>query len=476
MVSQVLGERYEVQQQLGKKAGRRTLLVRDLKTQELAILKLLTFDTTREYEDLKLFKREAETLKTLNHPLIPRYLNYFELDSQTTNKRFALVQTYIEGESLEEQLKAGRTFSEADVKQIGKALLKILIYVHGCLPGVIHRNIKPSNILLTNRSGNRVGEVYLIDFGCVQTRTGREGGTRNQELTYGYIPLEQLGGRTVPASDLYSLGATLIYLLTGKHPVDLSHKEGRIQFEQMVNLSPDFASWLRQMTQPSLDLRLTSAQKALQALEEPPARKATSLEEPSVRKAASPVLRKPPGSKVLLTKDAKSLEILIPPPKPKPSDVFLLVFAIAWIASTAFSTVSSVFVAFPLNLIFVLLSLPILVVGFSLAYKVLFTLIGCIRLRLTQEEISLTHELFRFKSHHPRPSPRRDINELAHIPKHSATDSNGEMIEVPPQLIVWAGEQKYELSGTAGLITAELEMEWLAQELSNWLGLPISKR
>jgi hypothetical protein len=50
------------------------------------------------------------------------------------------------------------------------------------------------------------------------------------------------------------------------------------------------------------------------------------------------------------------------------------------------------------------------------------------------------------------------------------------MIEVPPQLIVWAGEQKYELSGTAGLITAELEMEWLAQELSNWLGLPISKQ
>ena len=481
MVTQVFGERYEVQQQLGKKAGRRTLLVRDLKTQELAILKLLTFDSDYGLEELKLFKRDAETLKTLNHPSIPRYLNYFELDSQTTNKRFALIQSYIEGRSLEEQLQSGRTFSESDVKQIGKALLKILIYLHGCRPPVIHRAIKPSNILLTNRSGHGVGEVYLVDFGLVQTRTAREGGTRTQEETSGYLPPEQMAGRTVPASDLYGLGVTLIYLLTGRQPADLPHKDGRIQFEQAGNISPAFATWLKQMTQPSLDLRLTSAQKALQALEEPPPREPprTPPREPRrtpPRKETLPVAPKPPDSKVVLRKDANSLEILIPPPKPKSADVFLSFFAIAWIASTAFWTVSSLAVAFPLNLIFILLSLPIWVVGFSLGYKALFTWIGRLRLSLNQQQISLTHELFRFKSHRPRPASRKDINKLIHIPKHATTDSDGNKIEVPSQLIIWAGTQKYELGGTASLSIGELEMAWLAQELSNWLGLPITKQ
>ena len=128
MNGQVLGAHYEVQQQLGKNAGRRTLLARDLKTNELVVVKLLSFGSDFEWEHLKLFEREAETLKAISHPAIPRYLNYFELDSPN-GKGFALVQTYVEGKSLSEQLKEGRSFSEAEVKQIAKALLEILIYL-----------------------------------------------------------------------------------------------------------------------------------------------------------------------------------------------------------------------------------------------------------------------------------------------------------------------------------------------------------
>lgn len=165
MANQILGDspesdsyasRYKIQQQLAKKAGRRTMLARDLETQELVVVKLLSFSGDFEWDDLKLFKREAETLKAITHPCIPRYLNYFEINSQNA-KGFALVQTYIEAKSLEEHLFAGLTFSEAEVKQIAKELLKILIYLHGRQPPVIHRDIKPSNILLTNRSGNWVG-------------------------------------------------------------------------------------------------------------------------------------------------------------------------------------------------------------------------------------------------------------------------------------------------------------------------------
>ncbi|MGB3534227.1 MAG: protein kinase [Microcoleaceae cyanobacterium] len=85
-------------------------------------------------------------------------------------------------------------------------------YLHSHLHPVIHRDIKPSNILLTDRSGNSPGTVYLVDFGSVKTVI--QSGTITIVGTYGYMPTEQFGGKTTPASDLYSLGATLIYLIT----------------------------------------------------------------------------------------------------------------------------------------------------------------------------------------------------------------------------------------------------------------------
>ena len=266
MNSQVLGERYEVQQQLAKKAGRRTLLARDLQTQELVVVKLLSFGSDFEWEALKLFEREAATLKALSHPAIPTYLDYLEVDAQQS-RGFALVQTYIAGKSLEEHLKAGWTFAEIEVKQLAKALLEVLVYLHGHQPPVLHRDIKPSNIVLTNRSGHSVGQTFLVDFGSVQTLAAQEGGTMTIVGTYGYMPPEQFGDRTVPASDLYSLGATLISLVTGTHPVDLPQQDLCIQFEQAADLSPAFADWLRWMTEPSLNKRLTSARQALKALE-----------------------------------------------------------------------------------------------------------------------------------------------------------------------------------------------------------------
>ncbi len=275
MTGQILGDvwgqdagslRYTVQQQLGKKAGRRTLLARDQITGELVVIKLLSFSSDFEWDDLKLFEREAETLKSLSHPSIPRYLDYFEVNSSSV-KGFALVQTYIPAQTLEQYLQSGRTFTEIEVKHIAKSLLEILIYLHGLHPPVIHRDIKPSNILLGERSGNSIGQVYLVDFGSVQTVLAIEGGTRTVVGTYGYMPPEQFGARTSPASDLYSLGATLIYLVTGTHPADLPQKDFRIQFEQLTNLSPSFTNWLKWMTEPSLERRLSSATEAVTALD-----------------------------------------------------------------------------------------------------------------------------------------------------------------------------------------------------------------
>ena len=462
MIGEILSERYEVQQLLGKKAGRRTLLARDLQTQKLVVIKLLSFSSDFEWDSLKLFEREAETLKNLAHPLIPGYLNYFEVNLPTI-QGFALVQTYIPAQTLEQCLQTGRTFTEAEVKQIAKALLEILVYLHELHPPVIHRDIKPSNILLGERSGNSVGQVYLVDFGSVQTVLASETGTRTVVGTYGYMPPEQFGGRTVAASDLYSLGATLIYLVTGTHPADLPQKDFRIQFEQLANLSPSFSNWLKWMIEPSLERRLSSANQAIAALEKPQPTNLPTL-----------VVGKPNGSKIQLTKNGDSLEIIVPPSGFDPSIIFTGLFAIVWNSFILFWTIGALSAPFPVNIPFALFSLPFWGAGFMMVYKFFFHFFGRICLRLNPEQITLTWELFAWKFYRPRALPRHSINKLVYIPKHFTKDSEGTRIAVPAQLDIWVGVKKYQLGGSDGAIKSEAELEWLAHELSDWLGLPIT--
>lgn len=473
MNGQVLDARYEVQQQLGKNVGRRTLLARDLKTNELVVVKLLSFGTDFEWEHLKLFEREAETLKAISHPAIPRYLNYFELDSPN-GKGFALVQTYVEGKSLSEQLKEGRSFSEVEVKQIAKALLEILIYLHGRQPPVIHRDIKPSNILLTNRSGNSVGVVYLVDFGSVQTLAATEGGTITVVGTYGYMPPEQFGGRTVPASDLYSLGATLIALVTGTHPADLPHKDGQIQFEQAANLSPAFANWLRWMTQPSIDRRFTSAVEALQALEQPPQPDTAPL-----------VVTKPTGSKVSVTKDAHSLEILIPA-KGLNSDTGLWLFIALLYTFTTPGLLLSIFNSpYPyylppwLQLITNLITILIIPSGIGAFFTAIGFLIHAfirVRLRINQHKFFFTYEPcnpdINVNSLHKSVQGLRQA--IAHLEYTQRPSTKGRQGKRKPRIIVWIGGTQTFTIGDYGRIT-EPELDWLAYELSDWLGMPITR-
>lgn len=293
MSGQILGDRYEVEQQIGKQAGRWTLLARDLKTQEQVVAKLLFIDEEVEWDDLKLFEREVETLKALSHPLIPQYLGYFEQELPT-GKALVLLQNYIEGKSLESYIQEKRVFSEAEAKPIAKTLLGILNYLHKHQPPVIHRDIKPSNIMLAAD-----GQVYLIDFGSVKSFGGGDNSAFTVVGTYGYMPPEQFSGRAIAASDLFSLGATLIALVTGTHPSSLPRKGVKVDFGQVVQLSPAFADWLNRITEPSLERRFKSAEEALQALE---------------GKAVAPakVVSKPGDSKISLGKDISILEISIP--------------------------------------------------------------------------------------------------------------------------------------------------------------------
>ncbi|MBO3460863.1 serine/threonine protein kinase [Aetokthonos hydrillicola Thurmond2011] len=497
MNSQVLGERYKVQQQLGKKAGRRTLLARDLLTSELVVIKLLSFNSDFEWDDLKLFEREAETLKSLSYPFIPGYLDYFQVNLSTF-KGFALVQTHIPAPTLEQYLKSGRTFSEVELKQIAKALLDILIYLHRRQPPVIHRDIKPSNILLSNRSGNSVGQLYLIDFGSVQTACAAHDGSITVVGTYGYMPPEQFGGRTVAGSDLYSLGSTLIYLACGIHPADLPQKDFRIQFEHAVNLSPTFSSWLKWMTEPTLEERFSSACQALAALEQSyqifPTRWVRgawywngktwfSKQQPQLIRESkykhsyklTHKVSQPVGSKIRLTRDNDFLEIVIPPVGYQRSMTFLVLFAIAWNSFTLFWTINALAAPLPANIFLALFSLPFWAAGCQMVTWVLSSWLKSTRLHLSKEEITFTWELLGLKFNLVPPALKKDISNLVYCKRTFTTDSEGNKVEVPPQLIIWAGVHKYQIGGSNGLIQSEPELEWLASELSDWLGLPIGE-
>lgn len=262
---QILHERYQLKQQLGNNAGRQTWLALDLaiQTKERVIVKLLPFSPQIHWDNLKLFEREAQVLKHLNHPHIPQYRDYFSTEPSNSGDLpwFGLVQEYIPGDSLQQLLNKGKRFTEAGVKEIAIQLLKILIYLHELSPPVLHRDIKPSNIIW-----QKYRQAYLVDFGAVQERAKAEGATFTVVGTGGYAPPEQLWGRAVPASDLYALGATLIHLLTDSAPVGLPQREMRLQFRDKVSLSPSFAYWLETLIDPASELRFSNAHEALEAL------------------------------------------------------------------------------------------------------------------------------------------------------------------------------------------------------------------
>ena len=175
---------------------------------------------------------------------------------------FGLVQDYIPGTSLQQLLKGGKRFTEAETQNIATLLLNILIYLHELSPAVLHRDIKPSNIIMGENQ-----QVYLVDFGAVQERAKTEGVTFTVVGTGGYAPPEQLWGKAVPASDLYALGATLIHLLTGTPPAKLPQEKMRLQFKDKVSLTPSFANWIEKLCEPAPERRFYQARQALEALQ-----------------------------------------------------------------------------------------------------------------------------------------------------------------------------------------------------------------
>ncbi|MFN8612652.1 MAG: serine/threonine-protein kinase [Vulcanimicrobiota bacterium] len=160
------------------------------------------------------FEQEMKVLAELDHPAIPRVRDFFRLKG-----KHYLVMDLVRGQSLFEEVEsARRPLTPEQVVKDMLELLDVLDYLHGHNPPIIHRDIKPSNILRDRRSG----QIKLVDFGLARSVSGA---TQTAVGTLGFCAPEQSVGRAEPRSDLYSVGATMIALLTAQDPDMLRPRE-----------------------------------------------------------------------------------------------------------------------------------------------------------------------------------------------------------------------------------------------------------
>ncbi|MBD1999979.1 serine/threonine protein kinase [Leptolyngbya sp. FACHB-541] len=253
--------RYQILSKLGQGGIGITYAAEDLKTGQQVALKAMSLRQTNDFKALELFEREARILQQLNHPAIPQYVDYFEVDLPR-DRLFYIAQQLAEGQSLETLLERGWQPNETEVHNIAIQILEVLVYLQQLTPPVLHRDIKPQNII--RRSD---GWLFLVDFGAVQdTYHNTMLGSSTVVGTYGYMAPEQFRGQAVLGTDLYGLGATLITLLTGKAPADLPYRKLRIHFRPHVTVSKQFADWLERMVEPTAEDRFPSAAEASSAL------------------------------------------------------------------------------------------------------------------------------------------------------------------------------------------------------------------
>lgn len=210
----VLQSRYEIEGSIGQGGMGAVYRARDLQTGMTVAVKQLRPDSAAGFngqEMLARFDNEWQLLRTLNHPRIPRMLDAFRVEDSGY-----YVMEFIEGKSLDQVLRgyksSGRRFPEELLLQYSLQILDVLEYLHGLPKSLLHRDVKPQNIIVREEDG----ELFLVDFGLA--REGGSATTKTLVGTLGYAPLEQVKGHPEPRSDLYALGATMYHMLVGEQP------------------------------------------------------------------------------------------------------------------------------------------------------------------------------------------------------------------------------------------------------------------
>jgi Protein kinase domain len=260
----VIDDRYRILGVLGEGNSGTTYRAEAIGTGEIVALKALSLQGA-DWKLVDLFEREAVILKSLNHPAIPSYRDSFFVDTieaGSENRVFYLAQTLAPGRTLADWVRSGWRATEPELRSIASQLLEILTYLQRVKPPIIHRDIKPQNIL---RSED--GQLFLVDFGAVG-HTYHSTMMRGSTVvgTFGYMAPEQFRGQANASTDLYGLGATLLFLLTRRSPAELPTANLALQFRDKVQLSDRFCDWLESLLAPDPKQRPLNAAQALAAL------------------------------------------------------------------------------------------------------------------------------------------------------------------------------------------------------------------
>lgn len=271
MLSNLLDNRYRVTSVLGSGGFGETYLAEDTKmpSNRRCVIKQLkpVADNPQMYELLQQrFHREAVVLETLGEEsrYIPKlYANFVE------NGLFYLVQEWIDGLTLTEEIERNGKWNEDAVRHLMISILQTLIYVHD--RGIIHRDIKPDNIIL------RAGEPVLIDFGAVKETLNMSAIRSSSQQAHsivigtpGFMASEQAAGRPFFASDLYSLALTSIFALTGKYPQELGTdpQTGEVIWQpHIMGVSANLKTIFTKVLQFDPRDRYKSAREMLEALQ-----------------------------------------------------------------------------------------------------------------------------------------------------------------------------------------------------------------
>ncbi|MEB3336581.1 MAG: protein kinase [Leptolyngbyaceae bacterium] len=223
----------------------------------LIALKEMNADMAQVAKARELFEREARVLKTLHHPSIPQFFDFF-IES---GKKY-LAMELIHGQNLEQRIDQMGPVAHQQAIAWMLQTCEVLTYIHAQNPPIIHRDIKPANLIVRHRD-NR---IVVLDFGAVK-EIGTPLGTCLG--TDGYTAPEQSRGQPLPQSDLYAIGPTLIFLLTGQQPQKFYGKRGqsyRFNLEGIPTICAQLREVIDRVTEPQPQHRYATAQELMQAL------------------------------------------------------------------------------------------------------------------------------------------------------------------------------------------------------------------
>ena len=365
------GAAYELVEKLGAGSTAETFRALDANGNEVAV-KTLTLRSRRGgpnggFKAVELFERESQVLRALRHPGVPAYVDHFAIDTED-DRRYVLVQRLARGRSLQRRVDEGWRPTEGEVISVLRALLTIAEYCSSLRPPVIHRDVKPANVVMDDD-----GEVSLVDFGSAAAAAidSVDGGGFGSTIvgTFGYMAPEVMMRSTSPRCDQYGIGATALFLLSGRPPSGFKMERLKVNFDEVYIEDRRLRRVIERLLEPSPEDRYRDPREALDALDATtpmvsgrnfrsrPAETSAQIENPSIvygqpmmvqyggeqPMAPSYKPRGAPKPKTMTTQVTRipgnSVSIDIPPSGANGAVLYKAFFGVTWTGITALWTI-----------------------------------------------------------------------------------------------------------------------------------------